>query len=56
MQLTVMGAVLNDIIENVAALRKLQPVWNSLLAKAWSKSVFLTWEWIEHTTATSISP
>jgi len=34
-----------DIIENFAALRELRPVWNPLLAKAWSKSVFLTWEW-----------
>jgi hypothetical protein len=36
------------VMDRPVALRELRPVWNPLLAKTWSKSVFLTWEWIEN--------
>ncbi len=36
-----------DVIEDITALKVVSPTWNRLLAKSWTKSVFLTWEWIE---------
>ena len=36
-----------EVIENLSALLALRQDWNPLLARSWSRSVFLTWEWIE---------